>query len=141
MKTDLYSRMFSRLEDLIPGLANISQAGSTYYAPPRTSADMALVCSVCACNDRTLELELAKDVIVHGVEHCTQWMKFNVDRIERTACLIAIQTDACYENIQSETIYSQARRLPLNCFAVNWLGILVNLQFAFRSVVPTVSFN
>lgn len=141
MKTDLYSRMFSRLEDLIPGLASISLAGSTYYAPPRNAEDMAMVCSVCACHDDELELELAKDVVIDGVEHCMQWMKFNVDRAKRTACLIAIQTGTCYESVHGETIYPQARSLPLNSFAVNWLGILVNLQFGFREVMPATSIN
>ena len=141
MKTDLYSRMFSRIEDLIPGLSNVSAPGAAFYAPPRTSADLALFCSVSSCEGDTLELELVKDEVAHGVERQTQWMKFELDRKARTARLIACQTGAGKEYIQYETICPQARRLPLNCFAVNWLGILLNLQFVFRAVVPAAAFN
>jgi hypothetical protein len=141
MTTDLYSRMFSRFEDLIPGLATISTPGAAFYAPPKTPTDLALFCSVSSCDGDTLELELTKDEVAHGVEQQAQWMKFKLDRKARTACLIACQTESGRESIQYETICPQSRRLPLNCFAVNWLGILVNLQFAFRSVVPTASYN
>jgi hypothetical protein len=141
MKADLYSRMFSRFEDLIPDLLSISSPGAAFYAPPKTSADLALFCSVSACEGDTLELELAKDEIANGVEQRAQWMKFKLDRKARTAYLIACQTESGHECIQYETIYPHSRRLPLNLFAVNWLGILVNLQFAFRAIVPTPSFN
>lgn len=141
MKTDLYSRMFSRFEDLIPDLPNISACGAAFYAPPKTPADLALLCSVSSCEGDMLELELMKDEVAHGIEQRTQWMKFKLDRKARTACLIACQTESGQESIQYETIYPQSRRLPLNSFAVNWLGILVNLQFAFWSVVPAASFN
>lgn len=141
MKTDLYSRMFSRFEDLIPNLSSISAPGTAYYVPPRTAADLALFCSVSSCNGDVLELELAKDEAADGAGQRTQWMKFRVDRKARSACLIAFQMGSGYESIQDETIYPQSRRLPLNLFAVNWLGILVNLQFGFQVVVPTPSFN
>ena len=141
MKTDLYSRMFSRFEDLIPDLTNISACGAAFYAAPKTSADLALFCSVSSCDGDMLEFELMKDEVAHGIEQRAQWMKFKLDRKARTAYLIACQTESGQESIQYETIYPQSRRLPLNSFAVNWLGLLVNLQFAFRSVVPATSFN
>jgi hypothetical protein len=132
--------MFSRIEDLIPGLSNISAPGAAFYAPPKTSTDLALFCSVSFCEGDTLELEVAKDEI-NGSEQRTQWMKFRLDRKARTACVIACQTQSGLESIQYETICPQFRRLPLNCFAVNWLGILLNLQFVFRAVVTAASFN
>lgn len=141
MKTDLYSRMFSRFEDLIPDLSDISACGVAFYAPPKSPTDLALFCNVSSCNGDLLELELMKDEVSHGIERRTQWMKFKLDRKARTACLVACQTESAQESIQYETINPQSRRIPLNSFAVNWLGILVNLQFAFRSVVPAASFN
>jgi hypothetical protein len=141
MKTDLYSRMFSRLEDLIPELSSVAAPGAAFYASPRSPADMALFCSVASCSEDELELELAKDEVVAGREQAVHWMKFRVNRKTRTARLVACQTEATYETIHSETIYPQSRHLPLNSFAVNWLSILVNLQFAFRAIVPAPSFN
>ncbi|WP_371765551.1 hypothetical protein [Massilia sp.] len=141
MKTDLYSRMFSHIEDLIPGLSDVSAPGAAFYAPPKTPADLALFCSVSSCDGDTLELELAKDEVMDGSEQRTQWMKFRLDRRARTARLIACETRSGRESIQYETIYPQPRCLPLNCFAVNWLGILLNLQFVFRAIVPAASFN
>lgn len=141
MKTDLYSRMYSRIDDLVPGLAHVETPGAAFYAPPKTPADLALFCNVSSCEGDTLEVELAKDEIKNGNEQRTQWMKFRLDRKARTACLIACQTALGKESVQYETIYPQPRFLPLNCFAVNWLGILLNLQFVFRAVVPAASFN
>ncbi|UVW30558.1 hypothetical protein [Massilia sp. H6] len=141
MKTDLYSRMYSRLEDLIPELSSISAPGASFYASPRSPTDMALFCSVASCSGDEVELELAKDEVVGGLEQAGHWMKFRIDRKTRTARLIACQTEAAYETIHGETIYPQSRHLPLNSFAVNWLGILVHLQFAFRTIVPAPSFN
>lgn len=139
MKTDLYPHVQSAWKpDSQPGE---HLARSAYYAPPRNAEDIAMVCYVYASHGDELELELAKDVVVDGVKHCTQRMKSNVDCAKRTACLIAIQARTCYESVHGETIYPQADRLPLNSFAVNWLGIMVNLQFGFREVLPATSIN
>jgi hypothetical protein len=102
---------------------------------------MALFCSVSECRGEVIELELAKDTVVDGENAPTQWMKFKLDRAERTAVLLACQSGTRYVTAGDETIYPKAKCLPLNSFAANWLSILVHRQFAFRSVVPTPSFN
>jgi hypothetical protein len=135
MKTDVYSRMFARLDDLVPGLSSISD-DLTYFAAPRSPGETALFCSVSLCQADILELELAHDEVVGGIEHPSPWMKFRVNRARRTASLVAYQAGSHYEIVGDETIYPTCRHLPLNLFAVNWLGILVNLQFAFRAIAP-----
>lgn len=141
MKTDLYSRMYARLEDLIPGLSSISAPGASFYAPPRAATEMALFCSVSSCDGDQLEIELARDEIIGESEQPSHWMKFRLDRRARIATLVACQQKFVYETVLNETIYPQSRHLPLNSFAVNWLGILVNLHFGFQTIVPTPSFN
>jgi hypothetical protein len=135
MKTDLYSRMFARLDDLIPGLSCISDTDAAFYAKSR-NGELALFGSVSLCSGHTLELELAHDEVIRGVEQTSPWMKFRIDLATQTARLIAYQTGSSYEVIKDETIYPKSSNLPLNLFAVNWLGILVNLHLAFHAVAP-----
>jgi hypothetical protein len=137
----LYARIFACLDNLIPGLPDISTAGAAFYAPAPYPGDMALFCNVAACRDDILELEMANDSAVRGSDQPSQWMKFKIDRRTKTACVLACQSGTRYETVGDATIYPHSARLPLNSFAANWLSILVNRHLAFQSVVQIPSFN
>lgn len=137
MKSTVYDRMFDRLSDLIGGLTK-SPAGSTFYASPRQPDDMSLYCCITNVSGNFIDLEIAHDESVRGVPGetiPTPWMTFRLDLAEARAELLSIQENLSYELVHSESEKPNPRRAALNMFAVNWLSILINMQFVFVPVV------
>ncbi|MBO0501758.1 MULTISPECIES: hypothetical protein [Betaproteobacteria] len=133
MNPNLFHRLYQRLSDLVPDLANVT-LGSTFFAPPRIAGDMSIYCSVSSVQDGVIELEMAHDQVVKGEEQPAPWMVFRVDVANQQAELLAVQDEWRYEVVYSEDNRANPRRIPMNLFAVNWLTIMLNLHSVFQPV-------
>lgn len=141
MTSTIFSRLYERLDDLIPNLTGATE-GSIFHASPRIEGDMSMYCTVAKVAMPVIELELAHDEIVDGKEATWKpapWMVFRVDTLNRTAELLAVQDEWRYEVIYSETDRLNPRRVPMNVLAVNWLAIMINLQSVFRPIAAPVT--
>ena len=136
---NLFDRLYQRLADLVPNLDNVT-VGSTFFAPPRIAGDMSIYCSVSGAQDGVIELEMAHDQVVDGVEQPAPWMVFRVDTVNKQAELLAVQDSWRYEVVYSEDNRANPRRIPMNLFAVNWLTIMLNLHSVFQPIAaPTLT--
>lgn len=133
----LYRRVYDRLGDLIPNLANVA-AGDVFFAPARINDDMALHCHVMEATPSEIKIELAHDLVRKGEECPVPWMEFKINLKELTAELVAIQDANSYYRICTAAGHVDSRRAPLNLHAVNWLQIFINTQFAFRPFINSV---
>ena len=138
MTSTIYSRLYQRLDDLIPNLACATEGG-TFYAPPRIKGDMAMYCTVAKVAMPVIELELAHDQVVNGEEQPAPWMVFRVDTLNETAELLAVQDQWRYEVVYSDCDLPNPRRAPMNIFAVNWLTIMLNLHSVFQPIEAPIT--
>lgn len=138
MKSTIYSRLYQRLDDLIPNLTGLTEGG-TFYASPRIEGDLSMYCTVAKVALPVIELELAHDEVVNGEEQPAPWMVFRVDTLNKTAELLAVQDEWRYEVIYSDADRPNPRRAPMNLFAVNWLTIMLNLHSVFQPIATPVT--
>lgn len=130
MAPSLYSRIYSRLSDLIPYFSSSSQAGAM-FAAPRQKDGMALFCVITAAGQGKAKVEIAHDKASGGEDLSTPWMIFEVDHVAATAELVGFTDEAAYYKKASSTGQVDSQRTPLNVYAVNWLSCFINLHFQF----------
>lgn len=139
MQSTVQSRMFDRLKDLVPSVELYAE-GSTFFAAPRHKGDLSLYCSLVSKSDHSLKLEIAQDLAdpgIPGEASPAPWMEFRVDLQNGIAELVAFQENSVYEQVPPASGPATRRSAGLNMFAVNWLNILVNMQFVFIPVAQT----
>jgi len=137
MAPTLYSRIYSRLSDLIPSFASIAQAGAM-YAAPRQKDDMALFCVVTPTAPGTARVEIAHDQVTSSQACSEPWMIFEVDHLSATAELIGFTDERVYYKKVALDDQLNPQRTSLNVYAVNWLACFINLHFQF-ALAPNTS--
>ena len=138
MAPTLYSRIYSRLSDLIPSFALIDQA-EAMYAAPRQKDDMALFCVVTPTVTGKSRVEIAHDTVTSGEFYSGPWMIFDIDHLSATAELIGFTDERVYYKKVAGQLNPQ--RTSLNVYAVNWLACFINLHFQFAQAHNTYSIH
>jgi uncharacterized protein YqiB (DUF1249 family) len=133
MQSTVYHRLFARLSDLVPNLANPTE-GAAFYAPPRLKGDIASHCAVSKVAGNVFEVEIAHDETIGEKIEPAPWMVFRVNAEEQTAELLVMQDQWAYEVVVSDSNKPNLRRSQMNVFAVNYLTTMINLGGAFCPV-------
>ena len=102
MHTTLQARLFERLADLIPGLEGASE-GCTFFAPPRSTGDIASYCGVSAREGHVLELELAHDELVGAEAVPAPCLTFRVDVDAKLADVLVVHDEQRYEVVVADS--------------------------------------
>lgn len=130
MAPSLYSRIYSRLSDLIPLFSSSSQDGAM-FAAPRQKDGMALFCVITVAGEGKAKVEIAHDKANGGEDISSPWMIFEVDHTSATAELVGFTDETAYYKKASAAGHVDSQRTPLNVYAVNWLSCFINLHFQF----------
>lgn len=130
MAPTLYSRIYSRLADLIPALRLINQT-EAMYAPPKQKDDLSLFCVVTPLDAGKVRIEIVDDQDTADRCGSSPWMVFDVDHQSATAEMVAFQDAKSYYKKSDAAGRADVQRTPLNIYAVNWLTVFINLHFQF----------
>jgi uncharacterized protein YqiB (DUF1249 family) len=129
----VYSRIYQHLQDLLPDLEN-QTVGASFYAPPRLPGDWSLYCGITTNAGSVMEIEIAHDQTMHGLDQAAPWMVFKVDHASKTAELLKFQDERSYETVRPCDGVHAGKRSNLNMFAANWLHVLMGMAFMFQPV-------
>lgn len=129
----VYSRIYQHLQDLLPDLANQAE-GASFFAPPRLPGDWSLYCGITKNTGTFMEIEIAHDQTLNGLDHAAPWMVFKIDHASKTAELLKFQDERSYETVRPCDSQHAGKRSNLNMFAANWLHVLMGMAFIFQPV-------
>ncbi len=122
-KNTVYTRLFSRLNALIPGFRNIN-AGAVFSAQPRIDGEMTVFCYVTEEEGNMFLIELAGDRAIQSPELTSPWLKLRVDMTRQLAEVLEMEDAFSYQVVYVGAQAINSRRDHINLFAMNWLQVM-----------------
>jgi uncharacterized protein YqiB (DUF1249 family) len=132
-KNTVYTRMFERLNDLIPGFQSIS-AGAVFSAQPRIEGEVTIFCHVTEAEGNMLLIELSGDRTNKTPELISPWLKVRVDITKRLAEVLEMEDAFSYQVVYVGAQAVNSRRDQINLFAMNWLQVMKRFDQVSRPV-------
>jgi hypothetical protein len=128
MSTNVQSRIFHLLSDLIPNLE--SRVARAHFAAPRIADDMAVHCTIDETENGHLVVDIAHDqTMARG--RGQSWICFDVDIRSATARVTRFQ-EGCHYSVSNPHTDAQSARV--NLYAANWLAVFHTLGRVFQPV-------
>lgn len=131
MRVTVYDRLFDRLTDLVPMLAD-APAGAVFCAPARVEGAAAVYCHVLEREGDMCLIELADDRADGAAVMPSPWIMLRVDLARRLAEVLEVEDAFGYQVIYTRAHVVNPRRAQLNLHAVNWMQTLLNFNLVFR---------